>query len=603
LPRKRRSPDTLTRAYKCDLRSANPGKLAQLAQAQQRLVPEAQRISYYVERRVMTTGQLPALAGDLKFRNIPATGWAQPLYSHIVGQWAGWLANRQCEFARLVFQFVADKRLDEALRHELLLTSKCKLWHVPVQRGPAAAGGVTFTQAGRDAARMLFRIVCRAHAKPSFNNVPVHLDGRMAQLELADSSKFTHTTHWLRVNVPQSVEWPATPAPRIDDALVAERIGYRKKKEAGEAEDVNALAAVPRSQTPEPILAESAEVVEAAAEAAVKKRKSPAKLTNILLPLKLHRFVAEAVGTLNQSVALLPPREDKGRAHWELVLSRDSLQEDWPRPTAQLRLGCLAIDLGLATFIATNQGDLVEQGWMLRIEALDRDITALARGRAQRGLPVRCARYDEMVLRLRNWLKSRVGDALASLIRKWGPRTVVIESLDFRAPGLSRRLNRLLSNFGKALFLKWLTEHQRIHDFALEDVNAAFSSQQCPECGYVDPRNRVAQAQFVCLGCGHAAHADVNAAQNLAGRSRQGRSLGEEDLPVWAKPRQVFAWCWRAFLARQQDLAQSGRIWAADAGAATERLRNLLAGNRSFQRYGDPEWLTSSMTSYWGKPG
>jgi len=42
------------------------------------------------------------------------------------------------------------------------------------------------------------------------------------------------------------------------------------------------------------------------------------------------------------------------------------------------------------------------------------------------------------------------------------------------------------------------------------------TSQRCSACGQVDARSRQSQARFVCTACGHAAHADVNAARNIA---------------------------------------------------------------------------------------
>lgn len=50
-------------------------------------------------------------------------------------------------------------------------------------------------------------------------------------------------------------------------------------------------------------------------------------------------------------------------------------------------------------------------------------------------------------------------------------------------------------------------------------VDPAHTSQQCAECGYVDPKNRRSQAEFSCLRCGHVAHADVNAARNIRARA------------------------------------------------------------------------------------
>ncbi|SAL80491.1 hypothetical protein AWB68_05869 [Caballeronia choica] len=50
---------------------------------------------------------------------------------------------------------------------------------------------------------------------------------------------------------------------------------------------------------------------------------------------------------------------------------------------------------------------------------------------------------------MRGWLESEVGRCLNRLVAVRAPAELVIERLDFRAPGLSRQLNRLLSNMGR----------------------------------------------------------------------------------------------------------------------------------------------------------
>ena len=52
-------------------------------------------------------------------------------------------------------------------------------------------------------------------------------------------------------------------------------------------------------------------------------------------------------------------------------------------------------------------------------------------------------------------------------------------------------------------------------------VDPAYTSQTCSVCGVVDAGNRKVQAVFHCLHCGHKAHADVNAAQNILARGWQ----------------------------------------------------------------------------------
>ncbi len=53
-------------------------------------------------------------------------------------------------------------------------------------------------------------------------------------------------------------------------------------------------------------------------------------------------------------------------------------------------------------------------------------------------------------------------------------------------------------------------------------VDPAYTSQACSECGHVDRGNRPDQATFQCRSCGFAGHADWNAACNIALRGEAG---------------------------------------------------------------------------------
>jgi transposase len=58
----------------------------------------------------------------------------------------------------------------------------------------------------------------------------------------------------------------------------------------------------------------------------------------------------------------------------------------------------------------------------------------------------------------------------------------------------------------------------------VETVNPAYTSQTCSVCGHCASENRENQAVFRCVVCGHQAHADVNAAVNIAaGRAASAR--------------------------------------------------------------------------------
>jgi len=46
-------------------------------------------------------------------------------------------------------------------------------------------------------------------------------------------------------------------------------------------------------------------------------------------------------------------------------------------------------------------------------------------------------------------------------------------------------------------------------------VNPAYTSQTCSHCGHCEKANRKSQSKFLCVQCGYACHADLNAAVNI----------------------------------------------------------------------------------------
>jgi putative transposase len=84
-----------------------------------------------------------------------------------------------------------------------------------------------------------------------------------------------------------------------------------------------------------------------------------------------------------------------------------------------------------------------------------------------------------------------------------------MENLDFRGSGLSRRMNRLLTRFGLGQVTKKLAVLNELGMKVLK-VDAAYTSQYCSSCGYVDAKNRKKQEEFVCLCCGYSRNADYN---------------------------------------------------------------------------------------------
>ena len=191
----------------------------------------------------------------------------------------------------------------------------------------------------------------------------------------------------------------------------------------------------------------------------------------------------------------------------------------------------LAIDFGLSTLMATDAGDRMGRDALRHLEKLDKRISTIAKHRQKAGLrPRDSARYRRHVQKLRGWLRTEINRILNRIVLLRKPAHLTVERLDFRMPGLSRRMNRILTNCGRAVFRAKLQDLEERYGVTHTEVNAAYSSQTCSHCGWVEKKNRRSQSEFRCRCCGHRMHADVNAARNLGAR---------RSCPVMGNPRRT----------------------------------------------------------------
>ena len=73
-------------------------------------------------------------------------------------------------------------------------------------------------------------------------------------------------------------------------------------------------------------------------------------------------------------------------------------------------------------------------------------------------------------------------------------------------------LRSRLSQWQRRLMRQSVTNAAERRGLLVDDVNPAYTSQDCSRCGLRGIRKRHA---FSCPHCGHEAHADVNAAVNI----------------------------------------------------------------------------------------
>jgi len=208
----------------------------------------------------------------------------------------------------------------------------------------------------------------------------------------------------------------------------------------------------------------------------------------------------------------------------------------------------LAIDIGLNPLFATNKGDLFGRYFKDYLIQLDAKITKRMKHLQKNNIkPKRDKKYRELIQKFRDFLKSEINRIFNRIIDIYKPKVIVLEKLDFRSPELSKRLNRLISNFGKRYINEKIERLRQICGIEIIFINPAYTSQECSNCGYIDKENRKDTHIFECKACGNKINAQINGARNIFRRS----SLGDIITPYTSK-KQVLQILVKQYLERQK---------------------------------------------------
>ncbi|HVB91524.1 MAG TPA: transposase [Acidimicrobiales bacterium] len=240
----------------------------------------------------------------------------------------------------------------------------------------------------------------------------------------------------------------------------------------------------------------------------------------------VHRRVEGLVKTISVK------REGK---KWFLVLSCDDVPKKPLEPTGR----SIGLDMGIASFATTSDGAHIAN-------PRHAEVGAKRLARAQRvlvpklrGSNNRAAARETVAARHRKVAHSRrdfhhkvarrlvedfdviyVEDlCVANMVRRVEPVPDPETPGQFLPNAASAKtgLNRSINDAGWAQFRSLLCAKAEDAGRTVLSVNPRHTSQRCAQCGHTDAGNRISQAQFRCLACGHEAHAGVNAARNILG--------------------------------------------------------------------------------------
>ena len=218
---------------------------------------------------------------------------------------------------------------------------------------------------------------------------------------------------------------------------------------------------------------------------------------------------------------------------WLLVLSCDQVPTRPLEPTG----AAVGVDLGIASFATTSDGEHVSNPGYGRVAAIRLSTAQQALARKQRGSNNRAKARAKVAARHRKLANQRRTfhhqvarvlvaryDLLAvedlkirNMVRRPPPRPDPDQPGRFLPNRAAAKtgLHRSIHDAGWAQFVSILRAKAEEAGRVMIDVDARHSSDRCEACGHTAKDNRVSQAVFSCRECGHTVNADEHAARNI----------------------------------------------------------------------------------------
>jgi len=217
------------------------------------------------------------------------------------------------------------------------------------------------------------------------------------------------------------------------------------------------------------------------------------------LPLTSNPYI-KSKDLLDKSFYL---KKDK-RGRWVIQTTE---QKEYPEPSVSENAPSIGLDVGRNVLVATSDGGLYGQSIKPKFECRYKKLQQHRANRRRQGLFKDSPRLQRQEERLSGFLKTECGRIANILNNKYSEHLFVMEDLDLS--GVKGCNRWLYKGMHYALQGK----------VAIKLVNSAYTSQECPSCGYTSDKNRRG-TKFRCCGCGKFAHADIIGSINILRRSQ-----------------------------------------------------------------------------------
>ena len=242
----------------------------------------------------------------------------------------------------------------------------------------------------------------------------------------------------------------------------------------------------------------------------------------IFLPLKSNTYFNKELSKsvkLNNSIQI----NFKKNKLKNIVISTSKIKHKTISNTYLPKTDKISFDFGLRNLLTTNKGDFFSRNFIDKLIVYDKKILNISKELNKRKIKLNTnKRYVDYNRCLRAFIDNEINRVVNRIFKIYKPKEIILEGLNFVGVGLSRRMNRLLTNCGLNRLKVKLQTLSEDYGIKITYINPAYTSQECSRCSYVDRENRKTRDIFKCLCCGHKSLADINASKTIINRVDDG---------------------------------------------------------------------------------
>ncbi|WP_369241909.1 RNA-guided endonuclease InsQ/TnpB family protein [Streptomyces sp. R21] len=194
-------------------------------------------------------------------------------------------------------------------------------------------------------------------------------------------------------------------------------------------------------------------------------------------------------------------------------------------PEPQLNPGVeefLGVDLGIVNIATTSDGQIMAGRALNRGRLCERELRTKLQCKNTPSAKRRLKKRRRKEARRAKDINHKIAKHVVAEAERTG-RGIALEDLTgIRERVRLRKPQRAThSSWGFAQLGEFIAYKARMAGVPVVQVDPAYTSRTCAECGHIDKANRVSQAWFACRSCGFVDHADRNGSRNIRQRAEE----------------------------------------------------------------------------------